>query len=171
MGTRCVRIDLTGQTFGRLTVIEASGRTKHGSVLWRCRCVCGNETTVDGINLRWNNHTRSCGCLERENRIIHGHCGSGAYNSWEKMIQRCTNRKHFSYPRYGGANPPVTVCERWLKFENFFADMGDRPEGTTLGRILDMGNYEPGNCFWQTNAEQKLTGRNKRALLAFAQAA
>jgi hypothetical protein len=70
---------------------------------------------------------------------------------------------------YGGSG--VTVCERWLTFENFLADMGVRPEGTTLGRNLDMGNYEPGNCFWQTSKEQALAKRNKRALSTLAAAA
>lgn len=56
------------------------------------------------------------------------------------------------------------VCERWLVFENFLADMGERPARTTLGRVLDIGNYEPGNVFWQTRSEQKLEARNKLAL-------
>lgn len=79
------------------------------------------------------------------------------------MVRRCTNPKHEAFELYGGAG--VMVCERWLSFENFIADMGLRPEGTTLGRILDMGNYEKGNAFWQTRQEQSLQKSNKCALL------
>ena len=78
------------------------------------------------------------------------------------MIQRCTNPKAPNYYLYGGAG--VKVYERWLMFENFLDDLGGRPVGTTIGRILDMGNYEPGNVFWQTDAEQRLAARNKRLL-------
>jgi hypothetical protein len=101
--------------------------------------------------------------------LTHGYAKKGAvsstYHSWHSMLYRCANPKRF--PHYIG----VRVCERWLTFENFLADMGERPEGTSIGRILDMGDYEPGNAFWQIDAEQKLAQRNKRALLTFAAAA
>lgn len=97
----------------------------------------------------------------------HGHTKglkkSPTYVSWRKMCIRCTNPRHNKYPVYGGAG--VRVCERWRDFRNFLADMGVRPEGTTLGRILDRGDYEPGNCFWMTWAEQGLSRRNNNALL------
>jgi hypothetical protein len=79
------------------------------------------------------------------------------------MIQRCINPKRSSYPRYGAKG--VTVCDRWRDFVNFLADMGERPIGTTLGRVLDMGNYEPGNCFWMTPEEQSLARRNRKAFV------
>jgi hypothetical protein len=86
--------------------------------------------------------------------------------SWEAMRDRCYNPKTARYKNYGGAG--VRVCDRWQDFRNFLADMGLRPEGKTLGRILDMGDYEPGNAFWMTSAEQSLAQRNKRALLKWA---
>jgi len=85
------------------------------------------------------------------------------YRSWGMMIQRCTNPNYLpSYLRYGGANPPIRVCERWLSFENFLADMGERPEGTTLSRFGDVGNYCKENCAWHTRAQQSVEARKKR---------
>ena len=83
--------------------------------------------------------------------------GSREFNSWTQMRQRCGNRNHKDYPNYGGRG--VVVCDRWQKFEQFYADMGPRPEGTTLERSDVDGNYEPNNCRWATPLEQ---GRNKR---------
>jgi hypothetical protein len=82
------------------------------------------------------------------------------------MRARCTNPKNTGYAIYGGAG--VAIAREWMTFEGFLASMGERPEGTSLGRILDMGNYEKSNAFWQTLPEQKLAQRNKRALLKWA---
>ena len=89
--------------------------------------------------------------------LKHGHNRGGnrmspTYRTWDSMIGRCTRPSNASYPRYGGKG--ITVCERWRVFENFLADMGDRPEGRTLDRIDPSGNYEPGNCRWLTPKEQ-----------------
>jgi hypothetical protein len=85
----------------------------------------------------------------------HGHTTgkfSATYHSWASMIQRCTNPKRFYYHRYGGRG--ITVCKRWAKFENFLKDMGERPEGTTLDRKNNDGNYTPANCRWATKEQQ-----------------
>jgi hypothetical protein len=92
--------------------------------------------------------------------MSHGHCTGGfspEYHSWSGMIQRCTNPKRAAYKHYGGRG--ITVCDRWRVFENFFADMGERPPGTSLERKeLDQG-YDPGNCVWATAIVQ---ARNSR---------
>jgi hypothetical protein len=84
------------------------------------------------------------------------------------MKTRCSNPKQKLWHCYGGRG--VRVCKRWARFENFLADMGPRPDGTTLGRVLDMGNYTVGNTFWMTREEQLLAARNKRALMRWSEA-
>lgn len=70
------------------------------------------------------------------------------------MRERCYNPKHIAYHRYGGRG--ITVCDRWRNsFEAFLADMGARPEGRTLDRVNNNGNYEPSNCRWATPKEQR----------------
>lgn len=86
----------------------------------------------------------------------HGHTTgkfSPTYHSWASMIQRCTNPNRSFYHRYGGRG--ITVCKRWMTFQNFLSDMGERPEGTSLDRINNDGNYTPKNCRWATLSEQQ----------------
>ena len=173
--------DLTGQVFSRLTILGRADNDKWGLTRWLCRCICGQTTKVRGADLA-SGHIQSSGCFARENLSVlrssqlgkaslcykHGHGAakhiSRTYSSWKSMIWRCTNPKGKDWPHYGGAIPPVRVCERWRDFENFLADMGERPAGTTLGRFGDVGNYEPGNCSWQTWKEQREEQKNKKQL-------
>lgn len=162
---------LAGQRFGRLTVLQESEVRRHGYIFWRCLCDCGSGCLVASNKLR-TGHTRSCGCLQREharNRVAilssrntrHGHCvgkPSRAYRAWGDMLSRCNDPNNRRYPDYGGRG--ICVCERWRKFENFLADMGDPPLGQSLDRRNNDGNYEPGNCRWATRSQQQ---RNKRA--------
>jgi len=163
-------VDLTGQVFGRLTVIKRVGTYKapNGSSMpwWLCRCLCGREKTVLGMSLK-NGDSKSCGC--EQCRSKHGHSPRGnpsaTYNSFQAMRQRCLNPNATSYLQYGDNG--VTVCDRWNpekggSFENFLSDLGEKPEGTSLGRFNDIGNYEPGNVAWQTWAEQVANRRPDR---------
>lgn len=150
-------IDLTNMKFGELTVSYDSGERSSGSVVWTCKCSCGNITNVRAGDLISGN-TTSCGHLRGkhniENWTTHGCTNTPEYMTWTSMIKRCTNPNNKSYHRYGGRS--ITVCDRWLKsFENFYADMGPRPtDQHSIDRRENDGNYEPSNCYWSTKEEQ-----------------
>lgn len=165
---------LAGKRFMRLRVIARAGSNKHGFSIWKCICDCGNERVVAaGALLRGD--TKSCGCLRSDRsrerasqRVTHGHCKNGVetptYRSWHSMKNRCTNPKTCNWKEYGGRG--ITVCERWQGergFQNFLADLGERPEGQTLERLNVNGNYQPSNCCWATYSEQR---RNQRITAA-----
>lgn len=153
-------IDLTGQRFGRLWVIGPA--PKRGRItIWDCFCDCGARRQVQAVHLR-SGHTSSCGCLNREinstSKKTHGYSSrrlgeTATYKRWKYMHARVRHIDTYNH---------VSVCERWGKFENFLADMGECPEGYSLERINVYGNYEPDNCIWIPRAQQpKNTRRSK----------
>ena len=162
------KIDMIGRAFSRLTVYASAGSDKDGLLLYNTICSCGNRQIVLGKLLR-NSHTQSCGCLHKEllgkrnkEQSRHGMTNTLTHKSWTAMLQRCNNPNSADFKNYKSK-----CCAEWFVFENFFEYMGERPKGTTLGRILDRGNYEPGNAFWQTTEEQNLSKRNNHALLTW----
>lgn len=160
----------SGDRFGRLVVTQDYRRPRaHDRIA--VRCDCGAVKSVMLGNLLRN--TRSCGCLvgdlnaERGRaRATHGHCRNGrstrTYDTWTGILARCTNPNTKGYRNYGGRG--IAVCDRWLDFAAFLADMGERPEGKTLDRINPNGGYEPGNCRWATPKEQSANTRRARGL-------
>ena len=154
---------MIGQTFGYLTVIERLNRDKKLGMLFRCRCECGNERTVPHSNLLTGN-TRSCGCLKlRANGLpFRGASRLRAFQTWKHMRERCEDPANKSYPRYGGRG--IKVCDGWLRFENFFADMGERPPGLTLERVDNERDYEPSNCIWADMRRQQNNRSNNRLI-------
>jgi len=103
--------------------------------------------------------------MSANKRTRHGRSNAKIYGIWEFMNQRCYDAKHCAFKWYGARG--IKVCERWRGvngFANFFADMGERPEGKSLDRIDNNGNYEPGNCRWATHTEQMRNRRNVRMI-------
>jgi hypothetical protein len=156
-------LDLTGKKFSKLTVESEAGRDSYGRAQWLCVCDCGERVIIGSNNLRTGN-SKSCGCVKRQwlesgkaNRT-HGMTKTGAHVSWRKMIERCEKTYCRRYADYGGRG--IKVCDRWKVFENFYADMGDRPEGMSLDRIDVNGNYEPSNCRWATPQQQRANRRD-----------
>lgn len=156
-------IDLSGKKFGRLTAIEEAGRTKQGSVVWKCICDCGGSKSVSAASLR-QGHTKSCGCLQKENPppVIktHGRTKTPEHNSWRGMIDRCFLPSSRYYRIYGGRG--ITVAPEWLSFEQFLADMGEKPSPShSLDRIDPNKGYSKDNCRWATPTTQSYNRRTE----------
>ena len=156
------KLSIIGKRFGRLVVIsELKERTKQGKVKFKCICDCGNEIEAIGSKLK-NGWTKSCSCLQKEkvkeihsSNKTHGLSRTSIYSTYYGMISRCYNESNDSYIYYGGRG--IKVCDRWLEsFENFLADMGEKPsKDHSIDRINVNGNYEASNCKWATKIEQE----------------
>lgn len=165
-------VDISGHRNGKITVIRRAvkGTDERG---WLCRCECGAEVWLSKYEATRDSR-KSCGCWYTEyqkNKSVYGANNhrpiagiSGArvhlpeYSVWRGMKQRCFNTRSKAYGDYGGRG--VTICERWLTFENFLEDMGRRPSADhEIDRKNNDGNYEPGNCHWMLS---KYQARNTR---------
>jgi hypothetical protein len=158
------RIDITGQVFGRLTVIRFNRNEKTGGSSWICRCNCGVERSFYSINLR-RGMTTSCGCAHAEIVTTHGASQkrgplAGTYSSWRSMRARCNDKSHRAFIEYGGRG--ITICDKWKDFSQFAKDMGPRPRGKTLDRIENDKGYFKGNCRWVTRLSQARNRQNTR---------
>ncbi len=156
-------IDIAGQRFGRLTAVGKVYNPDKPIAYWLARCDCGGETTTTASRLR-SGHSQSCGCLQRERTgnaaRTHGGTRHPLFRLWRGMMDRCTNPNHAAYEYYGGRG--IRVCERWQDFNNFVEDVGARPEGLTLDRRDNDGDYGPDNHRWATMLEQSANKRPRR---------
>jgi hypothetical protein len=145
-----------GDRFGRLVVTHYVSRSR-----WALICDCGEPHVALASNLR-KGGVRSCGCLRQEVRRTHGMSNTREYRTWSGMIERCSNPKRNGYEHYGGRG--IKVCDRWHKFENFYADMCPAPAGLTLDRVDVNKGYEPGNCRWATWSTQRVNKRSSKVV-------
>ena len=173
-------VDLTGRTYGRLTVLGRAGSDRHGGALWLCHCDCGEQSVVRGNSLQ-SDKTHSCGCLSREysrERMAarnhgneytktHGLSLTSEYHAWQQAIQRTTNPNNSRWKDYGGRG--ITIAPEWLGdsgFEEFYAHIGPKPDPElTLDRINNDGGYQPDNVRWAdrlTQTHNRRAGRSPR---------
>lgn len=159
-------IDLTGQRFGLLSVINRAENGKGGVTRWHCLCDCGRETTTSAAHLR-SGHSRSCGCLglkhATEAKIKHGDTGKSLYVVFHAMHNRCEKPNVKEFKWYGAKG--VKVCDDWSEYTKFrdWAYENGYKEGLSIDRIDPDGNYEPTNCRWITRSEnsRRATHRKK----------
>ena len=162
-------IDLTGQKFGKLTVIERAESSSTGKTRWLCECECGNRKIVLRDSLR-RGKTISCGCnyfvSNKERNKTHGLTGTRLHRIWSSMKQRCNNPTAHSFELYGGRG--ITVCEEWQNsFDAFYewSMANGYADNLTIDRIEGNGNYCPENCRWDTMQTQQNNRANNRKVI------
>lgn len=148
--------NLIGEVFYSWEVLKETDKRKHGSVIWNVRCnECNREYEVTTDTLKNSKKCLSCAMTKHG----HGH-DTPTYKSYWSMRQRCMNVNNSNYKNYGGRG--IKICERWMKFENFLEDMGQRPKEKTIDRINNNGDYAPENCKWSTVKEQRNNSRQNK---------
>lgn len=163
------RINLTGQVFGDLTVIEECGR-RHSEILWRCKCSCGNIYEVNGYNLR-TGKSNNCGCKTNERiskkNTKHGATNTRLYSIYQNMITRCYNPNSESYSYCGGKG--IKICDEWLNkdgfinFQNWSINNGYN-DNLSIDRINNDKGYKPDNCRWVTMQVQQNNRTNNHMI-------
>jgi hypothetical protein len=143
-----------GRRYGQLVIV---GEFKGRNVLVKCDCDPSTLRKMDRFNVAYG---KVVNCGHKQQR--HGMTGSPEWRSWKKMFQRCDKPQPHQVNSYRN----VTVCPRWLLFNNFYVDMGPKPTPKhTIDRYPDpAGNYEPGNCRWATMTEQNMNKRKRGSL-------
>lgn len=159
-----------GMKFGKLTIIGVSHKNGSGKNYAKCKCECGNIIDILPNSL-FSNKSKSCGCSKSNNSMLANNKSTSSgnykdgrtkhllYGTWHQMINRCENPKSKHYDRYGGRG--IKVCDEWHDFWSFVKwsdSVGGRPNGYTLDRIDNDGNYCPENCRW---ADWKTQTSNK----------
>lgn len=167
-------IDISGQKFGRLTVIERTGTNAGRQPIWLCMCECGRHAYVPSQSLR-TGHSKSCGCYNADVRrailklrnTTHDGSKTPEYRTWRSINDRCHNPSDSGFHKYGARG--ITVCDRWREgFANFIADMGKKPSPAhTIDRIDGTKGYSPENCRWATQLEQQNNRSNNHMVEAF----
>jgi hypothetical protein len=160
-------IDLTGNVFGFLTVVERAGSNKLGTAMWRCLCDCGEYRTLEGTGLRAGRN-KSCGCKSPKFTTArmkkHGLSRSREYRIWLGMRRRCSSNGS-SKERRNYSERGINVCADWAaSFDAFYRDMGPAPSGASLDRKENSKGYSPENCRWATYQEQANNTRANRIL-------